>query len=283
MNEWEPLTEQEQDFINYLRTKRGPCPDDETLVALQEGTLTLDRAEQVQSHVGLCGRCGEAVRMLERFEQCQAEEWPDPPNWPEVERRSQARLAAFLESQKAPAPERRSRWEKVRAAIWPPVSGVSLPQAVAYLLVLALAYPAYRGLFGKPEVVTKIVPQKEIIEVEKPGPDIANLVPFELEATERAPGEGPTVVPLRPDQLYVELSFQSEVSGAPKAVSDLEVYDSRGQVVAALKDVRPRDELGNFIVRCRRDLFRPGPYELRVTVVYKSRQVERFPFLVTDE
>jgi hypothetical protein len=289
MSERTSPADHEQEFINYVRRKRGPCPDSETLIAFQQKALPLDQAEGIQSHVQLCGSCQVAMEMLERFEQAQAGELPEPPDWPKIERRSRQRFRAFLENQKVSSPVRPSLWEQLTAMLsWENLKIVFLHPALAYLLVVALAYPAYRGLFRQPEVVTVTVPEKQIVEVEKPGPDMANLTPVALKAPERAPpGEGPSVVRLKPDQPFVELAFQSPVSGSPRVVSDLEFYDSHGQVVSALKAVRPRDEYGNFILRCRRELFKPGRYELRVRVIDKSTQtvraVDRFPFLVTEQ
>lgn len=278
MNEWEALSEQEQDFINYLRTKRGPCPDDETLITYHEGGLPADQAEEVEAHVHLCGTCQVAMRMLERFDECWAGELPEPPDWPEIQQRSRERFYAFLERQKRPqvsSPKRLSFWGKLR--------GVVLQPAFAYLLLAALVYPAYRGLVGRPQIIEKPVKEKEIVEVEKPAFDIAAPTTFELRSPERAPSQGPSIVRLRPDEPFFALSFFVPISERSEFVYDLEIRDGQGRVVAAEKAARPQDELGNFLLVCRRDLFSPGRYELRVREVIKTTQAvrRRFSFSFT--
>jgi hypothetical protein len=284
MNESESTFDHEQEFINYLRKKRGPCPDDDTLIAFYERTLSPDQAERIQAHVHLCGTCQVAMEMLERYDQCQAEELPLPPDWPEIERRSRERFYAFLKSQKVSSPARVSFWERLRGVFLQLVRNVVWHPALAYLLVLALAYPAYRGLFRKPEVVTKVVPQKEIVEVEKPALGIEAVTDFvELKSPERAASAGPSIVRLRPDKPSFALSFSVPISERPEFVYDVEVRDSQGRVVAAEKAAQPRDELGNFLFVCRRELFSPGRYELQVKEVNKTTQAvtRTFSFLFT--
>lgn len=278
MNEWESQSEREQELINYLRTERGPCPDDETLIGFHEGQLPPGEVERIRVHVGLCGSCQVAMETLDRFDQCQAGELPEAPDWPVVERRSRDRFAAFLKSQRVDARERPSFWEKLRAVVLQPVRRVSVAQAVAYLLVLALAYPAYRGLFGKPEVVTRVGPEKPIVELEKPSFAIVALKTFELRLPERAPRQEPSVLQLNPDEPLVGLSFFVPISERPEFVYDVEIRDGRGQVVAAEKAVRSQDEFGNFLLVCRRDLFSLGEYELHVSEENKTTQAVRREF-----
>jgi hypothetical protein len=279
MNEWESLSEQERDFINYLRTARGPCPDDETWLAFQQGTLPPDQAEEVQAHVHLCGTCQADLQVLKRFAQCEAGELPEPPDWPEVQKRGRERFYAFLEQQKPVASGDAPSW-------WLKLKGVFLHPAFAYLLLAALVYPAYRGLVGQPEVVTKVVPEKQIVEVEKPGLEIASLRTFELRSSERAVRSRPQVVRVDPDEPYFALSFLVPISERPEFIYEVEIRDSQGRVVAVEKSARPQDELGNFFLVCRRDLFSPGRYELQVKEVNKTthavRQEFNFSFTVSE-
>jgi hypothetical protein len=264
MNEQESLSEWEQDFINYVRTKRGPCPDDETLIAFREDALPSDQAQRIEAHVRLCGTCQVAIEMLKRFDACVAGDLPEPPDWPEVEKRSRERFYAFLKQQRASLPERQSFWGKLK--------GVFLHPAFAYLLLAAMAYPAYRGLFGKPEAVKEVVKEPKLVEVEKPGLDIATLSTFEPRPADRAAVEGPGVVRLAADERFFALSFFVPISERPEFIYEVEIRNRQGQLVAGEKAARPQDELGNFLLVCRRELFSSGEYELRVQEVNKTTQ-----------
>jgi hypothetical protein len=265
MNEPESLSEWEQDFINYVRTKRGPCPDDETLIAFREDALPSDQAQRIEAHVRLCGTCQVAIEMLKRFDACVAGDLPEPPDWPEVEKRSRERFYAFLKQQRASRPERPSFWEKLRGVLWHP--------ALAYLLLLGvLAHSAYRERFRQLDVVREVVPEKQIVEVEKPGLEIVSLRTFELRSPERAARGGPQVVRVNPGEPYFALSFFVPISERPEFVYDVEIRDRQGRLVAAEKAAQPQDELGNFLLVCRRELFSPGEYELRVQEVNKTTQ-----------
>jgi hypothetical protein len=146
---------------------RWRIPFSSFLGVVETTCRTPDETEQVQAHVQLCGSCQVAIEMLERFEQCLAGELPEPPDWPKVERRSRKRFYAFLESQK-PSPPGPSFWETLRGVFsWETLKIVFSPPGLAYLLVLALAYPAYLGLFRKPEVVREVIKEPQIVEVEK--------------------------------------------------------------------------------------------------------------------
>jgi hypothetical protein len=101
MSEEESLSELEREFINYLRMKRGSCPDNDTLIACHEQTLPSDQAQKVAAHIQLCGTCQIAMNMLKRFDDLMAGELPEPPDWPEVEKRSRERFYAFLKQQRA--------------------------------------------------------------------------------------------------------------------------------------------------------------------------------------
>lgn len=155
--------------------------------------------------------------------------------------------------------------------------------ALAYLLVLVLLYPAYRGLFRKPEVVT--VPVKEIVEVEKPTPG-ATFLTFKLEEPVRGAGQRLTTVRLAPDEKFFALSFFVPISSRPEFVYEVEVRDSQERVVMADKQARAQDSLGNFSLMCPRDLFSSGKYELRVKEVNKTTQAVRgefkFSFVVAE-
>jgi hypothetical protein len=257
--------------------QRGQCPEQERLVAFQKGTLADELAGKVKAHVELCSLCQKELRVLEKFERwAEAVEIEEPADWPEIERRGRERFSAFLElrakkkREPEPAP---GIWKKVRAALAHP--------ALAYLLLAALAYPAYRGLFRKPEVVTRVVPEKQIVE--KPALDVALLRIFKLKAAERAPGQGLSIVQLRPDESLFALSFFVPISEQPEVVYDVEIRDQQGRLVAMERSARPRDRLGNFLLVCRRDLFSPSEYELQVKEVNKTTQAvtRTFSFLFT--
>ncbi len=274
MMEPDSPTEQEQEFISYLRRKRGPCPEHETLIAFQQQTLTPDQTEKIQAHVELCGTCQLAIEMLHRFNSNQPAESVDAS---EGQRRSRERFLAFLKSQRAPSAEKPWFWEKLRS--------VFLHPAFAYLLLLALAYPAYKGLFQKPQAVREVIKEEVPVEVLRPALDVTSLPAFNLQSAERAAGRTGTRIRLSPEQPFFALEFFVPVSGRPEFLYTLEVHDSQGRLVATERTVRPRDQLGSFLVVCRRELFSPGQYELRVREVDKATQAVRrkFTFSFTVE
>jgi hypothetical protein len=220
------------------------------------------------------------LHRLERFGQIgEADEEALPPDWPEIERRGRERFYSYLESRtkkEQPQTPKKSFWAKVRAMIAHP--------ALAYLLVLALLYPAYRGFFQKPEI--RVVREKETVEVPKPPLDMAALRTFELKAPERAGGQGPSVVRVSPDEPFFALTFFVPISERPELVYDVEIRDSQNHVVAEQKDARATDRLGNFLFVCRRELFLPGQYLLRVREVNRTMGAATiqaiFPFTVSE-
>ncbi|GEM_PF-5784889 len=272
MNDRKTPSEIERDFIDYLRQKRGPCPDDETLIAFHEQKLPADHAKRIETHLTLCTTCQDAIRVLQRFDECQSETLPEPPEWPDVSQRLRSRFHAFLEQQKPARPESTS------TSFWNRIKNIALHPALAYLLIAALLYPAYRGLFGKPQVVTKIVPQKEIVTVEKPPVDIATVPRVELKAGIRAAGASPPSIRLSPEVPFFILAFFVPVSERPEFVYRVEIYDRGGELIARQAEARPQDRLGNFLLLCRRDLFSPGEYELRVEEVNRTTQAVRRTF-----
>lgn len=272
MSDRKTPSEIERDFIDYLRQKRGPCPDDETLIAFHEQKLPADRTKQIETHLNLCTTCQDAIRLLQRFDEGQSETLPEPPDWPDVRQRLQSRFHAFLEQQKPTGPESAS------TSFWNQVKSIALHPVLAYLLIALLLYPAYRGLFGKPQVVTKIVPQKEIVTVEKPTVDIATVPRVDLKAGIRAAGASPPSIRLSPEVPFFILTFFVPVSERPEFAYQVEIYDHRGKPIARQPEARPQDRLGNFLLLCRRDLFSPGEYELRVKEVDRATQAVRRTF-----
>lgn len=280
MNQEERLDSILQDYINDRRMRRGGCPNGETLVAFQEGTLAAEATDKIQAHVEACGFCQRKLRLLHKFDECEQAEFHEPPDWPEIERRTRDRFYAFLASQ-----AKKKRVHEAGKGFWVKVKAVCAHPALAYLLVLALLYPAYRGLFRKPEVVREPVRVREVVQVEKPAFDIATLRAFELKSPERTATGGRAVVRLSPDEAHFVLSFFVPISERPEFVYDVEIRDRQGQLVAAEKAARAQDELGNFLLVCRRELFSPGEYELQVKEVNKMTQAVRreFSFSFTVE
>ena len=280
-----------QDYVNDLRARRGECPQEEPLVAFQEGALTGDPAAEIEAHLAICGLCQMRLRWIEQCERLEGADIEEPGNWTEIERRGRARFHAFLESQ-----AKKEQKREAKAGILQRMKALLLRPAFAYLLVLALLYPAYQWVFEKPEalVVKEPVKETEIVEVEKPVPSPsriaevekpapslgrATLPPsFELRSTERGAGEGRAVVRLSPGDKSFVLTFLAPISELPEFVYNLEVRDSRGQVVTSKKEARAKDWLGNFSLEYNRKLFPPGEYELRVKEVNKKTQAVRREF-----
>ncbi len=278
MREEERADSMFQDYINDLRARRGECPQDEILTSFREGMLTGGPAAEIETHLAICGLCHVRLRWIERCERLEEADIEEPGDWPEIERRGRERFHAFLDS-KAKKEQKR----EAKAGILQRMRALLLSPALAYLLVLALLYPAYKGFFQMPEVlvVKEPVKETEIVEVQKPAPSLGMATlsrSFELRLAERGAGERRRVVRLHQGDEFFALSFRVPISELPEFVYNLEIRDSQGQVVASEQEARAQDWLGNFSVVCDRELFPPGEYELRVKEVNKKTQAVRNEF-----
>lgn len=93
MSEKEEFNLSEEEFINYLRQRKGLCPEEEVLVAYSEGGLSADKANEVADHVQICLGCQDTLRILDLEK---SEDLPEPPDWPEIEKRTRSRFMAYL-------------------------------------------------------------------------------------------------------------------------------------------------------------------------------------------
>ena len=267
-----------QDYVNDLRARRGECPQEEPLVAFREGAITGESAVEIETHLAICGLCQMRLRWIEQCERLEGADIEAPDNWAEIERRGRARFHAFLESQ-----AKKEQKREAKAGILQRMKALLLRPAFAYLLVLALLYPAYQWVFQKPEVmvVKEPVKETEIVEVEKPVPSLSMATlprSFRLRLAERSTGQSLRVVRLSQGDNFFALSFLAPISERPEFVYNLEIRDERGKVVASEQAARAQDPLGNFLVVCNRELFPPGEYELRVKEVNKKTQAVRREF-----
>ncbi|MEW6208782.1 MAG: zf-HC2 domain-containing protein [Acidobacteriota bacterium] len=268
MNEDEPFDSTLENYVDYLRARRGRCPAQDALIAYQSGTLEADDLTGVREHVELCADCKTILRLLESFDQHTSDQIEETGDWLEIEQRGRERFHAFLESkaEKKPAPE-------LKPGYLSRIKSLMLRPAFAYILLLALLYPAYRGIFHKPDVVKETITETVTVEVEKPRPviDVASLQTIKLQAVERAGGGRQSVVRLSDREAGFFLSFLVPVSERPQFVYNLEIRNAQGQVVTEKKEAG-HDLLGNFRIMCDRSFFPPGRYELRVKEINKTTQ-----------
>jgi hypothetical protein len=143
-----------------------------------------------------------------------------------------------------------------------------LKPVLAYMLVLCLIYPAYRGLFLKPQVITEIVKVKEPVEVPKRIDAIGTTQEVRWTASNTRAGEAEKEIVLSKGETYITLSFFVAIQTDPNLRYDAEIRDEQGSLVAEQKGITSRDRLGNFSLVCSKQLFKEdGHYVLNVLKV----------------
>lgn len=218
------INEDVREAFEKMRTDRGECPAPEQLVKFQQRSLTAEEIIIVKRHIEDCGSCDWIVRGLTEFD------------------------AASLRDQ-----EKSAGWAaKVQHLLFHP--------ALAYLLVLALLYPAYRGIFHKPNIVEKTIPVSKPLPVE----GVGSARDFNL-------GDGSTqraalplseeIIQLSKDDKFFILNFFIPVRADHRY--EMQITNEKGNVIAT-DEAKSRDQLGNFSVVCTRQLFPAGSYILRI-------------------
>lgn len=195
---------------------------------------------------------------------------------PKAALRPEKELARLL-----PTSSRSERWtdgfRRLGKIFWQP--------ALAYSLALCLAYPAYRGLVQKPQIITKI--ETQTVPAPAPPSDafIGATRDFALASRTRDDRAGERTVALAPGDAFFTLSFFIPIQSDSRRRYDVDIRDARGALIAERQDVASRDGLGNFSLVCPRTLFKDGSYILNVRRMDRTRlTVERedhFRFNVT--
>jgi len=170
------------------------------------------------------------------------------------------------------------------ARLRPRLPRLFLTAAVAYGLALVVSLPAYLVIFPRAPVSTPpalaVVPPPA-----STGPAIGSARFLELGAgPTRAPGVASQIT-VDPSDAFVVLSFLAPIRSGPGIVHQATLTDSAGRVVAVQKPIESVDDIGNFVLVCRADLFSTGEYRLALTEVSAraatSGESHRFSFHVS--
>jgi len=235
-----------QRALREMMAERGDCPGSEKLIAFHDRLLPAEEILQVRQHVEMCGLCDSRIAAMARFDSVT-----------------------------------KPTEEKDRLMI---VRRFFLSPALAYLFVLALIYPAYRGIFQEPEVKEKIVTRTKTIPM--PVEAVAAARDFSLgEATRQRSGgvESIPIIELSPQEKFFILSFFLPVH--PSHQYEMEITDDKGGVLTSADRIMSRDALGNFSIVASSKLFPDNLYTLKVLESEEGsgRLIDTysFPFQVT--
>lgn len=218
------INEDVREAFEKMRTDRGECPAPEQLVKFQQQALGAEEMAIVKRHIEGCGSCDSIVHGLTGFDEATLPDAVESIGW----------------------------LPKARRLLFHP--------ALAYLLVLALLYPAYRGLFHKPNIVEKTIPVLKPVPVEGVGTarDF-NLGDGSTQRTSSPLSE--ELIQLSKNDKFFILNFFIPVRADHRY--EMQITNEKGNVIAA-DEAKSRDQLGNFSVVCTRQLFPAGSYILRI-------------------
>lgn len=180
-----------------------------------------------QEHVGACSECREVLAVVRRVEETIAVEQPEERS---VARSADARGVSW--------------WQVMQTWFRGPM--------LAYLLLLMLVYPAYRGVVELPRVEEQLETLQSPTLLSSPRP-----VPSEGERT--ATGEAPLV---ERTPTGTVLSFFVPVDEGNRYA--IELRNERGETLFSDPDARSFDRLGTFVLMLPAGALSQGRYELRV-------------------
>lgn len=198
---------------------RVGCPTFAALEAFFQGKLRAGTLEQVTSHLVICKQCLLELRTIRDIS---GEESINTSH-------------GFIS------------WDRVRALMLHP--------AVAYLIVLALIYPAYRGLFVKSSEVRRAAPEEKVtlsLGTKRPEVPVASLPPAtkaEENRVTRSPRRGSSApsASRTASRSITNATPSADLARQQEAVGDLETTRSpkSGPSGVALRAVR-RIYVGSF-------------------------------------
>ncbi|MCI0604306.1 hypothetical protein L0156_15010 [bacterium] len=222
-----------QEAFNELKARRGDCPGSDELLQYQQKSLPEEQLVKTKQHIDSCGLCDSIVTRLAQFD------------------------SAVTEKPKQSIP-----WMVT-------VRQFFLQPAVAYLVALALLYPAYVGIFRKPVIVEKIT--------KAPAPPIQGVgsaQDFDLGEGTVQRGGSPSLAPVQVIRISAEEKFfilNFFVPVRPDRRYEMQIVDDKGEQITAGK-VTSRDRLGNFSLVCTWELFPPDPYVLTIKELEQNSQ-----------
>jgi hypothetical protein len=153
---------------------------------------------------------------------------------------------------------------RTRAWFWlrrlkPRLPRLLLTAALAYAIALVVSAPVYLALLSR---VPAPAPAATVPAASLPAVGSARWLDLGAGPT-RAMGAGGDLT-LAPNDAYLVLSFLVPVREGAVATYAATLEDGAGRVVVGPQPVRSVDELGNFVLVCRGDLFTPGEYRLTI-------------------
>ncbi len=221
-----------QEAFDELKARRGDCPGSDELLQYQQKSLPAEQLVKMKQHIDSCGLCDSIVTGLTQFD------------------------SAVIEKPKQSIP-----WMVTMRQFF-------LQPAVAYLVALALLYPAYVGIFRKPGVVEKI------IEAPAPIQGVGSAQDFDLGEGTAQRGSSPSSAPVQIMRISAEEKFfilNFFVPVRPDRRYEMQIVGDKGEQITARK-VTSRDRLGNFSLVCTWDLFPPDSYVLTIKELEQNSQ-----------
>lgn len=261
--EFSSLSPKELEYIRYLRDRKGVCPDDRALTAYGHDQLNGSEMTHLQEHVSVCGICQATLRIMREDENPEGTTAPEVTgDWSAIERKLDQRFAAFLRQREKPSPPNAVFQSGFIAGL----KRLVLSPVLAYILVIAMMYPAYRGLFQKkpvePGEKPEPIPIHEVTPPTRPG--IVSTPQLSLEPQTRGGGGGDDTLSLRKTDAYFTISFFVPLRKSRDLQYDVQIKSRSGAVISEEKSATSFDGLGNFILLCPSELFREGRYSLHV-------------------
>ena len=230
-----------QDRLRAVAKTKGECPDTDQLVSFLTGELAAEDSEKITRHVAACGVCDALLERMRGFD--------DPEAWLDADRRLTERFHSFLNMQQ------RSVFSVLR------------PSRIAYLIVLLLLYPAYRGL------VPALAKHQTWPPPAPPLPALESAKILRLDTTRGASVS--TMVLTERDKVFI-LSFFVPIKTDLRYSAAIE--DGLAKIIATPTEISSYDSQGNFYLICDRHLFTGGQYVLVVKEFGRDSREFRFPF-----
>ena len=249
--------------VRKISQGKGLCPDTETLAGFLDGRLGEAEANKVKLHLSSCGVCDLVLEKMKAFE-AEVTASDDKP----LGLRAYAvenRLRAALKQRAG-----QGNMSRVAGGWWTAAGmhhfiGVLVwylkSPVVAYVLVLVLAYPAYRGLrfhVQAPAPPSAAVERPTAAQPTQPGMIPAKLL--ELGHTSRAIDQTLTINLTHTDREFVLAFFVPARKGFSYRAEALHIKLS----VIVAQTALSGNEQGDFQLICDRKRFVPGTYALKV-------------------
>jgi hypothetical protein len=140
-----------------------------------------------------------------------------------------------------------------------------LTAALAYGLALVVSAPVYMAFSSR------TAPSEPAAATAAPAASaLGSARTLDLGAGPTRAGGGAREITIGPHDAFVILSFLVPIEGNGRAVVTATLADGTGRVIAQ-QPVASTDDLGNFVLVCRSDLFATGDYRLTIVETASAR------------